>query len=126
MSKVARRIVIASEARQSSQEMGAQRHVEDLAAYLRRTGLPRRLRLLSRKKVPTIRTESFLSLTLDLSREGRGTNLARVMRRTEPLAPLRERDGVRGKQFVSSPSAPAPDGSGCDARNDAAIETSRR
>ena len=127
-------------------------------------GLPRRLRLSRNRKVPTIRTESFPPLTLDvrgesndscarlnehrspspqpspaggrgrtgaaydfrrahlaLSREGRGENVARVDASYETCSfplPLRERARVRGKKFVSSPSAPAPDGSGGDARND--------
>ena len=105
-------------------------------------GLPRRLRLSRNRKVPTIRTESgppspqpspaggrgrtgaaydFRRAHLALSRERRGENVARVDASYETCSfplPLRERARVRGKKFVSSPSAPAPDGSGGDARND--------
>ena len=105
-------------------------------------GLPRRLRLSRNRKVPTIRTESFppspqpspaggrgrtgaaydfRRAHLALSRERRGENVARVDASYETCSfplPLRERARVREKKFVSSPSAPAPHGSGGDARND--------
>ena len=82
-------------------------------------GLLRRLRLSRNRKVPTIRTEAFLPPhPSPLPRGARGKRGAGGCVVWNLFVPLRERARVRGKKFVSSPSAPAPDGSGGDAHND--------